>query len=207
MYKIKSVEDQQKFILPLNKDTENLYYGQRIIFDNWVQTEPRTWMISKVNRTQSNGVVLFTFAQDKFDEHTDYIERNDDGDVIGMWADYWTKGVTPIDSEEYKPKIYSEITYAGINPQLKVGGSYKKFTVTFYEDGEPIDFKEGEWSYTIDGLDARELIQELHSVDTEPNQIKLKFLGDDSYIGQNIVISYTSSDKIKSSVEMNIVGL
>lgn len=205
--KITSPEDQQKILLPLNHDTEHLYYGQRVIYDNKVQTEPRTWVISKVNRTQSNGIVLFTMAQDQFNEHTDYIERDEYGKIIGMWADYFKSGITPTSSNEYQPKIYSEITYTGVTPQLKVGGSYKKFTVSFFDDGEPIDFRDGEWSYSIDGIDAKELVQELRSIDTEENQIKIKFLGNDSYIGQNIVISYTSSDKIKSSVEMNIVGL
>ncbi len=36
-----TTEDQYKFAVPLNRDTEKLYYNQRIIIDNKVLSEPR----------------------------------------------------------------------------------------------------------------------------------------------------------------------
>ena len=42
-FKIQSPEDQQKFIVPLNRDSETLFYSQRMIIDNNVLTEPRVF--------------------------------------------------------------------------------------------------------------------------------------------------------------------
>ena len=82
-------QDQQKFVVPLNRMTENIYYDQRMIIDAPVLTEPRTWIVSKVNRIAANGLVHVTLAQSKFNAHTDYIETDGDGNVYG--ADFEDK--------------------------------------------------------------------------------------------------------------------
>lgn len=151
-------------------------------------------------------------AQDLYNQHTDFIETNNEGNVIGLWADYYKENITPTD-HDIVPEIvnkYSVITYSGTTPIMKVGGSYKKFTVTFYKDDEVTDFEDGEWSFTIDDIDATDLIKVLtptYSSELNENQIKVKFIGSGSYIGKNIVATYTSTTGIKSSVTMDIAGL
>lgn len=217
-YKITSIEDQQKFLVPLNEITENLWYNQRMIIDAKVSTEPRAWEISKVNRISPNGLVRITLAQDNFDQHNDYIERDSNNRIIGMWADYYRTIVSDINPDIKHANYYSSIIYSGVKPQIKVGGSYKKFTVDFYESGssEKIDFKKGKWNFYIKvgkqvagGLiDASSVVQVLtDSSDLKENQIKVKFTGDSSFIGQILLISYVDENNIKSYVEMEIVGL
>ncbi len=86
-YMITSVEDQQKFCVSLNRDTEHLFYNIRMLIDNRVETEPRSFQITKVNRIAPNGVARITLAQDNFDRHSDYVERDDDGRIMGMTSD------------------------------------------------------------------------------------------------------------------------
>lgn len=192
----------------MNRTTELLYYNQRLILDNNILTEPRTWQISKIDRIISNGLSIFTCAQNMFDEHKDYIELDKYGNVIGMWADYWESNITPISPDNpVISNIYSEITYSGVKPQLKVGGNYKKFTVTFYDKDAVIPYREGVWSYTIDGVDASDLVtMPDSSSDTEENQIKIKFTGNKTYIGKVMTITHTSNT-IVSSIDIEIVGL
>ena len=183
-----------------------------MIIDAPVLTEPRTWNVSKINRVTNKGLVMVTLAQDKFDQNRDFIELNDDGNVIGMWASYWDSSVEPIlpSDQESQTSEYSEITYSGVLPQIKVGGSYKKLTVKFYNEIGEIPFKSGVWTFEIDGSDASSVITALSSdssKDLDENQIKIKFTGDTEYIGKNIIVTYTSTSGIKSSVTMNIVGL
>lgn len=192
------VEDQQKFIVPLNDETELLFYDQRMIIDNFVKTEPRAWRISKVNRLSSFGCCLITLAQNKFNEHTDYIEYDDSGNIIGMWADYYKSDITPTDWEQEKTKTLT-ITHAGLLPEIKVGGSYKKFIVTSNEE----ENVEGVWSYEIDSEDASELVKTMEL----PEGIKIKFLGDDSYLDKNLTITFTSVDGISASIDVDIVSL
>lgn len=185
-------EDQQKFVVPLNDETELLYYDQRMILDNNVKTEPRTWQISKVNRLQSFGLCLITLAQNKFDEHKDYIELDNNGKVIGMWANYYSSNIPPTDWTNKEPS--PEIHYSGISPQIKVGGSYKKFTI------EPS--MEGTWNFTIDSQDANELIK---TIDIEDG-IKAKFIGDDTYINKVLTITFTSATAT-ATLDVDILGL
>lgn len=217
-YKMTSIEDQQKFLVPLNEITENLWYNQRMIIDAKVSTQPRAWEISKVNRISPNGLVRVTLAQDNFDQHHDYIERDSNNKIIGMWADYYNTVVSEEDPFIKHANYYSSITYSGVKPQIKLGGSYKKFTVNFYENGgsDEIDFKKGEWKFfikvgeEIEGgyIDASSVIQVLtESSDLKENQIKVKFTGDSSFIGQILLISYIDENNIKSFIEMEIVGL
>ena len=201
------VQDQQKFVVPLNRDTEQLYYDLRMIIDAKVLTEPRAWKISKVNRISPNGLVRVTLAQDFFNPNDDYIEVDENGIVQGMWADY-LKDIEPTEHEviPQPTNLYSKITYSGNqNPEVKVGGSYKTYTVKFYNDEGEVDFKYGHWTYEINGKDVSELLN--YSAPT-PNTVKVKLTQScEEFIGEDLVISYISNDGIKSSVTMNIIGL
>lgn len=197
----------------MNRDTENLYYNQRFIIDNRILTEPRTWKISKINRISNNGTVLLTCAQDKFNEHTDYIEKNESGDVIGMWADYYSSAIEPKDDIEPETikKQYAVITYSGVKPEIKIGGSYKKFTVDFYDiDNTPMPYINGLWSFAIDGMDVTALVNTLTqatSTELNVNQIKAKFPKDDSYIGKVLDVTFTSSTGISATIQMELKAL
>lgn len=204
---MESVEDQQKFLIPLDRNTEKLFYNQRLIIDNRVLSQPRAWRITKVNRVGYNGLAMITCAQDIFDEHKDYIELDNNGNVIGMWADYYSSSISPKDNEESKSDtIYSKISYSGLKPEIKIAGSYKKFTVNFYDKDVEIPFKQGNW-YIYDGdID----VSNLFDIKTDPdilNQIKIKFLGDLSYKGNVYSIKYISNDGIETSEDIEIQTL
>lgn len=190
--------------MPLNRLTEKLIYDKRLLIDNYVLTEPRAWKISKINRMSSAGLANITLAQDMFNGKTDYVEVNEFGNVVGMWADYFESKIEPKEDEE-KPNIRGEITFSGMKPELKIGGNYKKFTATFYDGENETDFQYGEWNFYIDEKDASDLVVTLDSNksdDVKENQIKVKFIGDDEYIGKKLKIVYDSSISIDVEVEI-----
>ena len=119
MHKSTIVEDQLKFAITLNRDTEKLYYNQRLIVDNNILTEPRAWQISKVNRIMPGGIAIITLAQTKFDGDKDYVEIDKTTEeVIGLWADYFvgnTEATDPVETDS----IHVEITYPG-KPTIRV---------------------------------------------------------------------------------------
>lgn len=201
-FKITVPENEQKFILPMTRNTEHLFYNQRLIIDNHVLTEPLAWKISKVNRINQNGTVLITLAQDMFDQNKDYIELDTNGNVIGMWADYYDE---PINSDPIPTSsVYSVITFSA-KAQLKVGGGYKKFATKFYNDGVEIPPENGTWSFTIDGVDASALVDFVAGA--TDSEMKIKFLGDDEYLGKQMIITYTSISSVASNVTVDIIGL
>lgn len=208
MYKFQQPEDQTKFALPLNRDTEYLYYNTYLVIDANVLTEPRVWQISKINRSNSKGIAIYTCAQDLANQHTLKADYDADGNVIAWWADWKQSEVEPtpaIPTDDTPPSsITSKITCSG-KPQFKIGGSAKTFTVTYYDydDQEIPDYPIGNWTFTIDG---ETVPNNLLTLTAENNKIKVKFLGDDSYIGKIFTVINTSGDVI-SSLNIEIIAL
>lgn len=202
-YRITSVEDQQKFAVPMTRDTETLFYNHRLIIDTFVESEPRAWLISKVNRISPNGICRVTLTQDTYNQHSDYIEHDENGDIVGMWADWFSSVVEPEEVIHDQPILSSSISCSG-KKQIRIGGSAKTLTVTFYDqEGKETDYQSGEWSYSIDDADAETL---LAVTPVEDGKIKLKFEGDDSYIGKILKVTFTSGDVV-SSLDIEILPL
>ena len=215
-YVFETPNDVIKFYLPMNEVTSKLTYNQRLIVDTKVDVNkgdiPRVWQISKVSRTTPHGIGIYTAAQDVWDTNRDYIEYEIEGDpstIIGMYADYYGEG-TPVDPDYNPiPPLGSdiEITVSGVSKSIKVGGSSRKLTVKFYQDGTEVGFENGTWGYTVDGNDVSSLITE--STDgLQPNQLRINFADDTSYVGKVLTISYTSSvSGIVGTLQLAIAGL
>lgn len=216
-----SPEDQQKFVIPLNRETEKIFHDLRMIIDAGVLDEPVTWQITKIHRLAPNGLIRATLAQTKFDRNKDFIELDDNGNVIGMWASFYEQiPQKPIEPPVEPIEFYSEISYSGVKPQVKIGGNYKKFTVTFYDkDNNVVEYQSGDWDFKIKRNpntpeelieNCDDLIEVLYygeSSDLEENQIKLKFDGEDEYLGDILIISHKTENDIQGEIEMEIIGL
>lgn len=207
MYKIQQPEDQTQFCLPLNRDTEHLYYNTYLVIDANVLTEPRVWQISKINRSNSKGVVIFTCAQDLANQHTLKADYDEDGNVVAWWAD-WKEGVIEptsiIEDNDTYSSVTSKIICSGRN-QIKIGGSAKTFTINYYNYENEIieDHPVGTWEFFIDGED---IPIDLLTLTYTGNKVKVKFLGDDTYIGKILTIKNTSGD-ITSTLDVELLPL
>ena len=203
-YRITTVEDQQKFAVPMTRETETLFYNHRMIIDAKVEAEPRVWLISKINRISPNGICRITLTQDTFDQHADYIERDDDGNIIGMWANYNSSVIEPTPVIPDEPIDFTAIVSCSGKHQLKIGGSSKTLAVTFYTaDGEVADYQPGEWSYLVDDEDITSL---LTITPVSDDKIKIIFNGDDNYINKILTVTFTSGD-ISASLDLEILPL
>lgn len=211
-FKFSTPQNQKKCILPMNDVSTTLFYDQRIVLSADIE-EPVVWICTKVEQIGPKGISRLTFAQDKWDQNRDYVERDEDGKVIGMWADYYKCAVTPEDVPLPNPPVsedYAVIEYAGKKPQMKVGGSYKKFSVLFYRDEEPIEYKQGAWSFVVDGSDISAELATLTSTDSSDlneNEIKVKLPNDPSYIGKIMTVSFESEDGTNSTLDVEIIAL
>jgi hypothetical protein len=210
------VEDQTKAALPLNEVTETIFYNKRLLIDSALynkDSEPRAWLVSKVNRTNPNGILILTAAQKSFDQHADYIERDEDGRVIGMWADWFKSEITPKDiileeEQEFIPgnPITATLSSSG-KPQVKIGGSTKTLTIDFFRNGIPMEVLPiDSWVVTIDGETIADELWELKAVSTSDNKYRFKFLGDDTFIGKVLNIQITSGE-VSASVDLEILPL
>lgn len=191
--------------MPYNDITKNFFYNNRIIISTDLY-EPLAWRVTKIEPFAHRGNIMYTSKQDKWDDHHDYIEK-DGNKIIGMWADYFNEFNLPSNVEKSDDAIgnYAEITYSGIDPHIKVNGSYKKITITYYNVNKSvIDQTPGVWSYLVDGVDVSDLIKTTQT-DT-PNSIKIKWLGDETYLGK-ILLVRNVRDNIVAELQLQIVSL
>lgn len=209
-YRTETIEDQQKFMAPLNRLTEKIWYNKRYLIDEMViQEECRAWRISKINRVSYKGLIIATLVQDHFNKDTDLIEKDSNGNTIALWADYYSEPVVP---EDYNPtpephqSDYGVISVSGKN-EIKVGGSYKKLSINFFSaSGRPIPYKNGEWGFEIDDTPV-----EL-TVSTEglaENQIKVKIPSDDGlYINKVLKAKFVVNEfSLITTHEISVVSL
>ena len=158
------------------------------------QTEhPLVWSVTKIENTKPVGIQKLTIYQDFWDEHRDYIERDENGKIIGMYADYYDSAVIPVE-----PSTSGEI--AGVNKtivasstNMKIGGSYRLFTVKILDDSknditEKYENGDFDWVCSVNNKDLTEKVLWSKS-GCKYNQIKMKFLNDRSYLGKMLSLT------------------
>lgn len=197
-----------KAIMPYNEITKTFFYNSRIIISTDLP-EPLAWRTSKVEPFAHRGNILYTLKQDVYDAHHDYVERDEDNNIVGMWADYFKETNLPADNLIMpEPELngnYAEISYTGAEPHIKVNGSYKKLTLTYLNSGEILkDQTPGDWSYWIDDTEVTDLVKVLET--ENPNTIKIKFLGDEEYLDKFLTIKNVRNN-IVAEIRLQIVAL
>lgn len=197
--------DENIVLLPFNNISNELTYDDRLIVGASIDI-PMVWKITSVNNADLPGVNRYVFKRDKFNLNADYVEKNSDGKIIDMWADYNVSSIKPIEPE--LPSVssdYIKIHYKGLNSEIKIGGSYKTLYIQRYnEDNQVIDNIETvNWSFKIDGEDVDDLIDKII---VDDYTIKIKFLGGIDYLYKILTIS-ADNNNINDNIDLEIAGL
>ena len=192
-----SQENQDKVWLPLNPITEKIWYtnesskNMRVLVSSFTDNAV-AWQISKVENAQPLGVQKLTLYQDFFDQHRDYIEKDSDGNIIGMWASYFDSEIAPTDpSTPTTPPSSITARISASTSTIKVGVSYKNLTVNLFNDSnEDITTEYADatftWTCSIDDEDWTDKVT--WRAGTEYNQKKVKFPNDTSTISKILSI-------------------
>lgn len=189
-----SQENQDKVWLPLNPITEKIWYtnesskNMRVLVSSFTDNAI-AWQISKVENAQPLGVQKLTLYQDFFDQHRDYIEKDENGNIIGMWASYFDSEIVPTDpSIPTTPPSSITARISASTSTIKVGGSYKNLTVNLFNDSnedittEYADDAAFTWTCSIDNEDWTDKVTWRSGI--KYNQKKVKFPNDTSVIGK-----------------------
>lgn len=163
-YATTSVENQKKLWLPDNCDTQTITYNEHLTISK-NPLRRTAWEITKYIDTEPEGLVKLTLAQQPEYDPVDNLtwvnctSENYSETQSGANYDFYcprhndmkNHTVMPIIEEPIKYSIEEEyqnkITYSGVNPSIKIGGSYKTFTADLDILGLPY------WTidYMIDG--------------------------------------------------------
>lgn len=193
-----SQQNQELLFIPTNEISDTIYYvsednnnNQRLIVDipnysieNWT---PNTWVVSKVERVNVRGRTKLTLYQKPFNSNTDYIEKDENGIITGLWANYFG-GTAPTDPDTpTTPPSSITARISASTSTIKVGGSYKNLTVNLFNDSnEDITTEYADatftWTCSIDNEGWTDKVT--WRAGTEYNQKKVKFPNDASVIGK-----------------------
>lgn len=210
-------ENQNKCWLPLNTITEKFWYtndstqNMRVLVSAFTEN-PVAWTISKVETANNIGIQMLTLYQDFFDQHKDYIEHDDNGNIIGLWADYYDLNIEPTDPSNPEPipsNIHGKIIAS--TSTIKVGGSYKTLTLKLYDtNGNEITYNYSDadfvWTCSITNGDETTILTDKVTwlKGTSFNQKKIKFPDDRQYLNQLLDI-YCSVDGIETTTQFELI--
>lgn len=217
------MENQELCFIPTNSISDTIWYisedskeNQRLIVD--IPTEhPNVWQISKVERVNVRGRTKLTLYQHEFDPHRDYIEKDEDGNIIGMWADFYSSSIPPQDAVYEIPKDEEEIVDEIVTCKLsttdniiKIGGGYKTVTASFYDKDEinisnNFEITKENWHCYIDDVDVTESLVKFIE-QTNSTMIKIKFTGDKTYLRKVLKVTLEIDDVV-GEAELEIRAL
>lgn len=192
-------DNQSKLWISLNPITEKFWYNtdenktMRLIVS--APTEhPVIWSLTKLENTKPLGIQKLTLYQTQFDPARDYIEKDENGRIIGMYADYYNSPVEPTEPPRIDipaQKNYGKITTS--TEKLKVGSSsYKTLTANIFDESntdisEKYLYADYSWTCSIDGEDFTDKVTWLNNTSAY-NQIKVKFPADKSYLTKILLV-------------------
>lgn len=202
MYVMTTQQNQHKVWLPMNSITENIWYtdeedkNMRMIVGAPTD-HPVVWKVSKVENAEPLGVQKLTLYQCEYNQHKDYIERDKDGKVIGMWADYFEYKDEIVDLDIPAPVIPAvECKIKTSTLTLKIGGSYKTLSAEFFDqEGNNITNKYSDasatWSFIVDDRDISDILTISNG---DSIKIKIKFPNDRSYLNKTLDVRCSLSN-------------
>ena len=182
-------DNQNKLILPMNPITEKFWYtdddskNMRVIVSALIEN-PTVWKITKCESASPLGLQKLTLYTNFFNEHTDYVNLK----TGEMYANYFDSEIAPTDPDTpTTPPSSITARISASTSTIKVGGSYKNFTVNIFNDfNENITTEYADatftWSCDIDNEDWTDKVT--WRAGTEYNQKKVKFPNDTSTIGK-----------------------
>jgi hypothetical protein len=210
-------DNQDKIWFPLNPITSKFWYNTDInktmrLVISAKTDHPIVWSVTKIENTKPIGLQKLTLYQTFWNEHTDYIERDSDGNITAMYADYFTtdSSLTPSDlSDTSTSTFYSKITAS--TSTIKIAGSYKTLTAKIYDDSDieitddcsSANFK---WTCSVDGEDLTDTVTWLNT--SAFNQIKIKFINDRNYLGKTLDVKcvvITDTKIIETTAQFELI--
>lgn len=204
-------DNQTKLWFSMNSITEKFWYSDdddknmRLIVSAPLE-QPVTWRITKCENAQPLGIQKLTLYQDRFNEHTDYVNL----ETGEMYANYFDSEIAPTDpSNPTTPPSSITARISASTSTIKVGGSYKNLTVNLFNDSnEDITTEYADatftWTCFIDNEDWTDKVT--WRAGTEYNQKKVKFPNDTSTIGKILSVK-CEIVKDKLPIESEILPL
>ena len=145
------------------------------------RTIPLVWTVSKIEDSTPIGITELKFTQETYNPTLDNKEL--------MICNYYNSPIEPtIPDVETEIKSTTAITYSGVKPTVKVGGSYKIFTPVFGDESVTVD----RWTVSDENGDISDDTN--YTIKRDGDKLKLKVALNYNLIGKVLIVQLYGSD-------------
>ncbi len=183
----KTVDNQDKFILPYNNDSISIFYNTRMII-SMPNTVPLTFKVTKIDNLTPRGLIIFTLVQDEFDSIHDFIDYDNKILCADYYRDSVIKPVEPVDGK-------LQLKLSAVNDVLKIGGSAKRIQANIFDaDNNNItsQYTTGyQWNFFI----GDQTVNNFVVCTASNNQCSVKFIGSEKdYLNKILTVKCQLND-------------
>ena len=179
--------------MPTTNDAVTIGYNQRFLISDEKRTTPLAWETSKIEDTQPFGITKLKLKQSTFSPSADNADM--------MLASYYADGIEPVEPDiEQELSGTATISYSGVKPTIKVGGSQKVFTPVFSVEGTTV----AQWFVSDENGDISGNTD--YIIERDGELLKLRVAQNYYLIGKVLIIQCVGSDGSTAEVQIEIVG-
>lgn len=175
------VDNITSAILPTNNDTITIGYNHRFMITDPRRTTPLVWTVSKIEDSTPIGITELKFTQETYAPNLDNKEL--------LICNYYDSKIEPeVHDDEAEVKPTTSITYNGVKPTVKVGGSYKIFTPIFSDESVAVN----KWTVSDENGDISGNTN--YIVEQDGDKLKLKVSLNYNLIGKVLTVKLAGTD-------------
>ena len=179
--------------MPTTNDAVTIGYNQRFLISDEKRHTPLAWETSRIEDSQPFGITKLKMKQSTFDA------VHDNADL--MLAGYFMDGLEPVEPDiETELSGTATISYSGVKPTIKVGGSVKVFAPVFSVEGTTVD----KWLVSDENGDIGG--DSNYAIERDGELLKLKVSANYYLIGKILIVQLIGSDGSVAEVQIEIVG-
>lgn len=178
--------------MPTTNDAVTIGYNQRFLISDEKRVVPLAWETSKIEDTQPFGITKLKLKQSTFDA------AHDNADL--MLAGYFADGIEPVELDiEQELSGTAIISYSGMKPTIKVGGSAKTFTPVFSVEGTTVE----KWLVSDENGDISGDAN--YTIERDGENLKIKVGLNYNLIGTVIIVQLVGSDGSTAELRVEVI--
>lgn len=188
------VDNITSAILPANYDTFTIHYNHRFMITDPRRPTPLVWSVSKIDDSTPIGLLELKFTQETYSPTLDNKEL--------MLCNYYDSNVEPETLDRVTDlRSPATITFSGTTATLKVGGNFKTFTASFYDENTTVDH----WLVSDENGDISSDVEN-YVIEYDTNKLKLKIARNYNLIGKVLIIQAIGTDGNAAEIQMEVIG-
>ena len=175
-----------------NAETQTIGHDQRFLISDAGRMPPLCYSVATISDSMPIGITKLVMSQSTFDQ------IHDNADL--MLAGYYADGIEPVEPDiEVELAGTATISYSGIKPTIKVGGSAKTFTPVFSAEGTTVV----RWFVSDENGDISGNTN--YTIERDGENLKIKVGLNYNLIGTILIVQLIGSDGSTAEVSVEVI--